>query len=417
MIASASSDVIQVGRAATQPRHAPLRWAPLLVSLVVLLFLNGCNSAYFRRKPSLPERTTLKSPLVVLPAQTIGNYLVLEVQWDRNGPYRFIIDTGSSVTLVTPALARRYPGRAIAANAPRVRVTGADGRATELPSAWMRRLELGDAIFEEIPVLLYDCAALSAHLGMRIDGVLGFPLFRETLLTLDYPGSRVLLQPAKTTAIPAGTVVPFDDARKTPLITLGLEERSIVTLIDSGSDEAFSLNPAGLDLSYTTPPRAGATIATLSGDRMQQIARIGDALALGGQVFERPIIDLTDELSSIGGGVLKYFSVTFDQANSRATFQRNSSTAIQMPARRSAGVSFTKTPGYWRVAGVVPRSSAEAAGIQYGDLITRINGEPVGRWDLRRYEQLVAAEGEIAFTFLNGNVETEKRVSVFELVP
>ena len=65
----------------------------------------------------------------------------------------------------------------------------------------------------------------------------------------------------------------------------------------------------------------------------------------------------------------------------------------------------------------MPGSPAETVGVGAGDLVTRINGEPVARWDFRRYEQLVAEEREIAFTFLTGKVETEKRLSVFELVP
>ena len=390
----------------------------LLSAAAALLFFTGCSSLSFRRQPPPPGRTTLDSPLVLLPAQAIGNYLVIEAKWDRYGPYHFLIDTGSSVTLVTPTLARRYPGRQpVSSNASRVRVTGADGRITELPSASLRRLDLGAARFEDVPVLLYDCAPLSAHLGVRIDGVLGFPMFRETLLTLDYPGSRILLQPANTTALTPGTMIAFDDSRKTPVVSLRLGDRSFTTLIDSGSDAVFSLNPAGLDLKYELAPRPGATIGTIGGDRTQMIGRLGETLALGDYVFERPIVDLTDELSAIGGGVLKYFSVTFDQARDRVMFYRASRAPITMGPRRSAGMSFSKTPGYWRVAGVVPDSSASGAGIQYGDLVTRINGESVAKWDLRRYEQLVATAAEIAFTFLTGNTETEKRMKVFELVP
>ena len=80
-------------------------------------------------------------------------------------------------------------------------------------------------------------------------------------------------------------------------------------------------------------------------------------------------------------------------------------------------MSFTKSPAYWRVAGIVPGSPAETAGVQLGDLVTRINGEPLAKWDLIRFEQLVATADEIAFTFLNGTAESEKRVRVFELVP
>lgn len=398
------------------PCRPPASFLFLLFAASSFLFSAGCFS--FRRQPPPPGRTTLDSPLVVLPAQAIGNYLVLEAKWDRFGPYHFLIDTGSSVTLVTPALARRYPGRpSVSSMGSRVRVTGADGHITELPSASLRRLDLGAARFEDVPVLVYDCAPLSAHLGVRIDGVLGFPMFRETLLTLDYPGSRILLQPASTTALIPGTTIAFDDSRKTPLVSLRLGDRTFSTLIDSGSDAVFSLNPAGLDLKYALAPRPGATIGTIGGDRIQQIGRLDETLRLGDYLFERPIVDLTDELSAIGGGVLKYFSITFDQAHDRVMFFRDSRVPITMGPRRSAGLSFSKTPAYWRVAGVVPDRSAAGAGIHSGDLVTRINGEPVAKWDLPRYEELVAKAGEISFTFLTGNTETEKRMKVFELVP
>lgn len=358
------------------------------------------------------------SPLVILPAQAIGNFLLIEAKWDRFGPYHFLIDTGSSVTLVTPTLARRYAGSdAPHPNSPRVRVTGADGNVTELPRSSVRRLELGDARFDDVDVLVYDCAPLSAHLGVRIDGVLGFPLFRETLLTLDYPGQRVLLHPARKAPLVPGTVIAFDDARKTPLINVRLGDRSLVALIDSGSDALFTLNPIGIAPQFAFGPTVGATIGTIAGDRTQTIGRLGEPLAIGEYTFHQPIVEITDELSAIGGGMLKYFSVSFDQLHDRVTFYRESREPIPTAPRRSAGVSFNKTPAYWRVAGVVPNSSAAAAGVQSGDLVARINGEPVARWDLRRYEQLVATASEIAFTFLNGTAETEKRVRVFELVP
>jgi hypothetical protein len=281
----------------------------------------------------------------------------------------------------------------------------------------LRRLELGDVRFEDVDVLLYDCAPLSAHLGVRIDGVLGFPLFRETLLTLDYPGQRVLLQPARTAPLVPGTIIAFDDARKTPLISVHLGDRSLVALIDSGSDAVFTLNPVGVAPQFAFGPTVGGTVGTIGGDRTQMVGRLGETLSIGDQAFQQPIVEITDELSSIGGGMLKHFSVTFDQLHDRVTFYRESREPILTAARRSAGVSFTKTPAYWRVAGVVPNSSAEKQGIRNGDLVTRINGERVARWDLRRYEQLVASAHEIALTFLRGDAETEKHVSVFELVP
>ncbi len=389
----------------------------LLFTVSCLLLLNGCAVIPFKRQPPPPGRTTLKSPLVELPAQNIGNYLLLEVKWDRNGPYHFLIDTGSSVTLVTPALAKRYPSSLPPPNTPHVRVTSAEGAITELPAGWLGKLELGNAHFDDVPVLISDLSAFSAHLGVKIDGLLGFPLFREVLLTLDYPGNRVILRPARTAALTPGTAIAFDDARKTPVIHVGLGNRNIVALIDSGSDAGFSLNPVGLDPKFVFGPRGGATVGTLGGDRPQEIGRQADSLAIGGYVFPQPIVDLTDELSAIGGGVLQNFTVTFDQEHDRVTFFRESREPIAMPPRRHAGVSFSKTPAYWKVDAVIADSPAAEAGVHVGDLVTRINGEPVAAWDLRRYDQLIASASEVTFTFLDGNNESAKTVKVFELVP
>jgi predicted metalloprotease with PDZ domain len=158
-------------------------------------------------------------------------------------------------------------------------------------------------------------------------------------------------------------------------------------------------------------------VGTIAGEREQRVGRLDEPLMLGDHVFSQPVVDLTDELSAIGGGTLRYFRVTFDQRRDRVTFHRDDRGPITMPAQRSAGLSFTKTPAYWRVAGVIPDSPAQAAGVERGDLVIRINGEPMSKWNLFRYEQLVARNDEVVFTFLHGTQETETRVRIFELVP
>jgi hypothetical protein len=402
-------------RSSPPDRHfgRPARW---LLALACLLLLSSCFT--FRRQVPRPGRTTLDGPLVILPATTMSNYLVIEARWDKRGPYRFLIDTGASVTLVSPELAARYVAKnAGPVETPLVRVRSAEGETALLSATTLRRLVLGGAEFENVPALIYDCTELSAHFGLRIDGILGFPLFRETLLTLDYPRSRVLLEPASPAPMLPGVTVPFNNERKTPIVPVRIGDQTFVALIDSGSDAALSLNPIGLQPEFSVQPRAGVTVATLSGDREQRIGRIAKPLEIGAYALASPVTDLTEELSSLGSGILKHFAVTFDQERSRVTFYRESLQPIPPEVRRSSGLSFNKTPAYWRITSVVPGSPAETAGVQRGDLVTRINGEPVSAWDLRRYEQLVASAPDIAFTFLNGTRETEQRLKVFELVP
>ena len=387
-----------------------------MCGIAILFLASGC--AFFSREMPRPGRTKLDSPLVILPAKTLSNYLVVEAKWDKRGPYHFLIDTGASVTLVSPELAARYSAKDAGPTAtPLVRVKSATGETALLTSTTLRRIELGGARFENVQALVYDCAVLSAHLGVHIDGVLGFPLFRETLLTLDYPRSRVLLQNRSAAPLLPGTPIAFNNDRKTPIIPLRLGDQTFVALIDSGSDVALSLNPLGLNPTFSVPPRPGATVATLIGDRTQRVGRLAETLMIGDYAVEKPIVDLTDELTSLGGGILKYFTVTFDQEHSHVTFQRESKPPIPPEPRRSVGLSFDKTPAYWRIASVISGSPAESSGVQAGDLITRINGEPVAQWDLARYQQLVASVDSVKFTFLKGTQETETPLSTFDLIP
>ena len=302
----------------------------------MLLLLAGCQIA--PRDSKRPARTKLAAPLVVVPVEQYGHALIVTTSWDRRGPYHFLIDTGSSLTHVSPELANRYRVKnAPPTGIPPVRVRSANGDIHELPTTVIEQIKLGDAHFEDVPVSIYDCSALSAHFGVKIDGILGFSLFRDTRLTLDYPQSRVILAPAR------------------PAVLVG----------------------------------------TLTGDHLQESARLNSTLQIGNYTVPEPIVYLNESLNSIGGGLLRHFSITFDQTKKNVTFYREARAPVTVPSKRSTGLSFSKTPAYWRVAGVVPDSPATWANVQAGDLISRINGEPVAQWSFQRYERLIAEADEV----------------------
>ena len=395
------------------PRHRlpGARAVPWLLAAGLALLLTGC--ATFRLPP---RRTSLESAQSVLKASLISNFLVIETQWDKHGPYHFIIDTGSSATLVTPDLGKRFGGRA-RGNQASLRALGADGLVKLLNPITLKRLELGGARFEGVQALEHDLADLSNHLGVHIDGVLGFPLFRDTLLTLDYLHSQVTITPQGVPMALPGVTIPFNNEQNTPLIPIQLGAESFIALVDSGSDAALSLNTVGLHPSFRYGPKPGALVATLAGDRLRMTGRLAQPLTLGAYVIEDPIVDMSDELSSIGGGLLRNFAVTFDQRRNQVTFFRPNFDAIQVVPLRSTGLSFTKTAAYWRVAAVVAQSAAEALGVQAGDLCTRINDEPVSAWPFSRYTELIHTAARVTYTFIEGNQEQQVTLPVFDLVP
>ena len=384
------------------------------MAAVCFLFLASCATA--------PRHTFVAGQSTTLPARIISNFFIVESQWDDGRTYRFIIDTGSTATLVSPDLAKRFglkPKKGAPAGP--VKVRSASGAEIALEPVTLRRVALGTASFGNVPALVFDFADLSVHLGVPIDGIIGFPLFHDTLLTLDYPGAKLTLAPsplALPTSRPAprSSTIAFNNERHTPLVPIQLGNESFIVQIDTGSDGSLSLNPAGLHPRFANGPRAGTLISSLQGDRQQMTGRLAQNVLLGTHTIERPIVDLSDQLSSIGGEFLRHFTVTFDQRRNQVTFVRDTDGPVTMEPRRSTGLSFSRGQVYWRVLVVIPSTPA-AQLVQTGDLCVRINGELVGKWDHDRYAALVKSADKITYTFLSGTLETDVEVPVFELVP
>ncbi len=82
-----------------------------------------------------------------------------------------------------------------------------------------------------------------AQFGVKIDGILGFPLFRNAVLTLDYPNERIVLRSKIPDDGIPGEAILFDNADKTPLIPVRLGDREFAALIDSGSSAAIDDQP------------------------------------------------------------------------------------------------------------------------------------------------------------------------------
>jgi len=394
--------------------------APLcfLFPVVCLLLSAGCATAL--RRP--PGRTVAKIGSTVLPARIVSNFFVVESRSDDDRTYRFIIDTGSTISYASPELAKRLGLKRKKGAPARIPVRSAHGGVIELEPVTLRRVSLGNLPLERVSAVVFDLGDLSNHLGLHIDGIIGFPVFRDMLLTMDYPGERLIVAPSPLFQSPPKpalrtSTIAFNSEQKTPLIPVQMGGESFFVLIDTGSDGSLSLNPAGLHPRFATGPRAGTLISSLQGDRRQLTGRLSQNLLVGTHVVERPIVDLSDQLSSLGGEFLRNFSITFDQRRNQVTFVRTADGVVTMEPRRSTGLAFSRSPVYWRVLTVIPDTPASQLAVQAGDLCVRINGELVEHWTFDRYAALLKSAAKVTYTFITGTKETDIEVPVFELVP
>jgi hypothetical protein len=391
----------------------------LLLAVAGLPFFSGCALIGSGRR----AHTLVQTKPAVLPARIVANFFLIEAPQVDGKTYRFMIDTGSSTTLVSPDLAAALRPKDKAGPPRTVEIRSADGREVSLTAVTLRQFSLGAAGFERVPALIYDFSDLSDHLGMKIDGIIGFPLFREKLLTLDYPAARLgiapnpLLAPPPPNPGPRGSILTFDYEQATPLIPVQMGNESFFVLIDSGSTNGLNLNPAGLHPRFANGPRPGKLVASLAGDRPQMVGRLAENVLVGTQTIADPVVDLTDQLSSLGGELLRHYVLTFDQHRHLVTMVRDTDGPVQMAPRRDTGFSFRRYPAYWKVLAMVPDTPATQSTVETGSLCIRVNGEPVSQWDIERYTALLRTAANVTYTFIVGPKEQDVELPVFDLVP
>ncbi|HQF39479.1 MAG TPA: aspartyl protease family protein [Opitutaceae bacterium] len=364
------------------------------------------------------DRGSLAPGQNAVPGRLVSNLLLVEGSVGGAGPYYFLVDTGSSVTLVSDRIAATVPGFRPNVGLAPVQVISAAGGATLLGSITVPSIELGGTGFATVRAAVYDFVDFSNHLGVTVDGILGFPVFRDVLLTLDYPRSRVVLSPRFPARAIPGIAVPFalEDGTR-PIINVELGAATFMALIDSGSNLPFTLNATGLNPSFKYGPRTGPLVATLSGDAPRQIGRLAATLVLGTVEIREPRVMLTDQLPTIGAEILRHFTLTFDQHRGLVVLTPERDAPVKLPAQRTTGLSFARLPAEWRVLQVMEDAPATTQQIRPGDAIVGIDGEPIVKWNLDRFEKHLRTADTIEYLFRRDGRSYLVKVAVYDLVP
>lgn len=227
------------------------------------------------------------------------------------GPFRFIIDTGTGGdAIISPALASQLDlpqAGETRLNDP----TGFGGRNAPLRKIDTLSLAGVDfyavkAVEHALPVGDGDC-----------QGVLGFTLFRDFLLTLDYINGRMILAAGELTPDGEKSVLPFRMPDGVPIARLKIGGRDVEAQIDSGG-AGLSL-PERLipQLRLSAEPTLFAKGESLSTRFQIKVAKLASDVQLGDITLDHPWVEINPAfpLANFGSCPLQHFTVTFDQEN------------------------------------------------------------------------------------------------------
>jgi predicted aspartyl protease len=393
-----------------------------------LLCVLGCAWLLARENPlraaqyfsdGAPEFTQLEKPVVV-PAELADHVMFVSAMINGQGPFRVMVDTGCSLTVLSPQLAMAVGAVRVSPEESLAVALNGLGNPTEVERVALASIELDGVRFEGVPAVVSDTFdEISAVDGRRVDAILGFPLFRDLFLGLDFPNHRMLLSREWPASVPkVRASLPVIEQAGVPFISAQVQGRTVRLLIDTGANQALHLSPdVAAPLDWKVPPRAGPLVAVFGEVGREGIGRLAGNLTLDGVRHLEPTAVISDGPPSLGVRSLEKFCVVFNQAQRRVWLCRADDTPIAPTAERSIGLSFLADRDGWRIAGVIPGSPAETARLAAGAVVTRLEGRSAASWTRDQIQRWIDTHPQIELTVADEAGERAVSLPVWTIVP
>ena len=189
------------------------------IFLIAILFF--INSMVFAKGEVIAE----------IPMKFRGVMPAVEVMVNGKGPYMFAIDTGGQgQARADTSLVEKLKLKKI----DEVQAGDGSGRNTRtLDVVGMDSIKVGDLEFKNVRALTRNYNR--SPRVPPIDGILGFNLFEDYLLTLDYVNKKVLIKKGELPKANGKDILDFASSRGIPSLELNVGKQKIVAHIDSGN--------------------------------------------------------------------------------------------------------------------------------------------------------------------------------------
>ena len=266
--------------------------------------------------------------MAVAPLQMRGLMPVVAVTLNGQGPFYFMIDTGAGMQAdIDISVAQRLKLQA-------------NGRVLSGDPSGINDREVSTAMIDSITI----ASPGSARSGVEfrnvtavvrqhritkdypdVDGILGFALFTDYLLTLDYPAMQVRLARGALPSANRADILNFEIENRIPVIEMAIGKIRVRAHVDSGNFVAGFILPQEIveQLQLLSSPVTVGSARSVSNRIELKQVQLRDTIRVGSFDFPAPLVQfpaLSD--TNMGFKVLRDFTVTFDQKNHRMKLER-----------------------------------------------------------------------------------------------
>ncbi|MES2239850.1 MAG: aspartyl protease family protein [Bacteroidota bacterium] len=392
-----------------------------------------------------------KSNAIRIPAKVINNLVFIPVT--VNGiPLLFLLDSGVEETIlfgfdnaeqINLNHVEKINIRGLGEN------KGVEGFKSSGNVLTIGNMESKDHLLYLITDSSFD---LSSFVGVTVNGIIGYTAFKNYLVEIDYNKKVVFFYKSATDFQKKMgkkyTKVPLSIERQKPylnaLVKIDSTEVVVKLLVDSGNSDAVWLfdklsNKIKVPKKHFDDYLGQGLSGTVEGKR----GRINE-FSIGDFKFDLPIVAFpdsasiknislqTNRLGSLGGEILKRFSVVFDYKNSQLFLKKNKAYNASFYYNKS-GIEIWQTGAQWvkhavlvqdnsivlsadkdksttasvafkykmelkpiyEIGYIRENSTAAKSGLQMGDILVAIDGKEVYSYSLQEINALLWSEDEI----------------------
>jgi hypothetical protein len=301
----------------------------LLCAASLCLMLSASDAFAQEKAQASAGQPSSRKTIVDVPMLFNGPMPAVEVMVNGKGPFLFTIDTGAqgqarADQTLGARLGLQPAGKALAGD-------GSGMNAKEVNLVQLDSLAIGGVQFHNVEAIMRDYNRMSPPDAPHIDGILGFNLFADYLLTLDYVGKRVRLEQGELPKADGKEILDFQSENGMPIVELQVGTLKVNAHIDSGNMRSELTLPTALidKLTLASTPKVVGRARTTSNEFEIKEALLKDSLHLGGYEIAGPTITFADIFkdANIGSRLLQKFTLTFDQKNHRVRLIRQSASA------------------------------------------------------------------------------------------
>jgi hypothetical protein len=322
--------------------------------------------------PFHPDFEMPASGVVTVPT---SNGTIFDAMINGRGPFKMFFDTGS-INVINASAAKELGITAEGSGNKMVTSSG----AVEMRAATVKILKLGEVTLHDQPFQVIDFPSFP---GEPV-GVVGYEFMRRFVVRVDYEHNQMTMyDAARFKPDDAGVEVPMLVESRGVYVKASADGFKGTFALDTGNEVALELDPGFVRINdlvgWTHAKFSGYAGRGYAGPMPEaHFARI-HKFQIGGVEADEVAANLLggepqqgEPAGNIGRSVLRQFNVTFDAVRGKMYLAKNANWG-PVPFNR-AGIATDPQDNGLKVMTVLPGGSGEAAGLQVGDMIVKIDG-------------------------------------------